>query len=90
MGKLQTRSLLCVRFTNAEIESLESQPRFVTAMKTTKTTESFERLCETAEELLKVKAHANPVARQFRQSYKQNPPSPTPLRLSGEAKVFLG
>jgi len=78
---LSITSLLHARFTKAEVVELETQPRFVFAMKAAKTPKSFERLCEAAEELLKVTKTANPAARQFRYGSKQQSQSSVQLRV---------
>jgi hypothetical protein len=56
------------QFTKAEYDELMAQPRFAQAAKSARTPESFERLLEAAEEILKTKKATNPAARQYRHS----------------------
>ena len=56
---LNIQSLLDAAFLKSELEFLRAQPEFTDALKTTKTADDFERLCELAEQLLKSADRAN-------------------------------
>ena len=78
--------MLHAKFTQAENDELEAQPRFRLAMKAAHTHESFERLCEAGEEILKAHKLAHPAARQFRQGTKY--PCSSAIRVAGLSERF--
>lgn len=49
---LNIESLLDAAFLKSELDFLQAKPEFIDALKTTKTPDDFERLCELAERLL--------------------------------------
>lgn len=76
LGTPQVRSMLRAAFLKTELEFLEAQPRFVSAVSAIKTAADFTRVCEVAEELLKEHSRATAAGRQLRDERKSGPRNP--------------
>ena len=70
---IDVEARLRFQFTKAEYDELMVQPRFARAAQFARTPESFERLLEAAEEILKTRKATQPAALQYRPSQQGHP-----------------
>jgi hypothetical protein len=74
---IDIESMLRRAFLKSELEFLNTQKRFTTALALAKTSADFSRICALGEDLLKEHHRANPSAQQFRQGSQRDGERPS-------------
>jgi hypothetical protein len=79
--RIKAESVLRAAFLKSELEFLQEQPSFSTALVEVKTHDDFEKLCALGEQILATHQRAHPAAREFRHEQKNAAPSAPRQRL---------